>query len=110
VKACIRSLAQDDIIRQYRYYLVEDNSPTVAERFLAQVQIAIKQICKNPGIGQLKPLKNAKLSGLRSWPVDGFPSIRIYYLVRDAGLLVIRVLHSKRDVNPMLEDDLYETF
>ncbi|HEU0049342.1 MAG TPA: type II toxin-antitoxin system RelE/ParE family toxin [Nitrososphaera sp.] len=101
-------MAQDDIIRQYRYYLVQEDSPVTAERFLKQVRIAINQLRKAPRIGQTKLLKNPKLSGLRSWPVNGFRLIRIYYVVRDCGLLVIRVLHSKRDVNMMLEDDLIE--
>ena len=108
MKAQIRSIAQDDIIRQYRYYLVHEDSPVTAERFVAQIQNTVKRVCKTPKIGQPKILKNPKLTGLRSWPVDGFPAIRIYYVIRDAGLLIIRVLHTKRDINPLLEGDAIE--
>jgi len=108
MKAQIRSIAQDDITRQYRYYLVHENSPATAKRFIAQVQTTIKQVCRSPQIGQPKILKNPKLVGLRSWPVNSFPAIRIYYVVRDSGLLVIRVLHNRRDINPLLEHDVVE--
>jgi hypothetical protein len=43
------------------------------------------------------------LQGLRSWPVKGFPAIRIYSLVQDGKLIVVRVLHGKRDLGPILE-------
>ncbi|HEV3037840.1 MAG TPA: type II toxin-antitoxin system RelE/ParE family toxin [Candidatus Angelobacter sp.] len=105
MKAQIRSIAQDDIIRQYRYYLMQEDAPATAERFLAQVHNAIKQVCKRPRIGKPKLLNNPKLLGLRSWAINGFPAIRVYYTVQDRGLLVIRVLHDKRDINPLLEGD-----
>jgi hypothetical protein len=44
-----------------------------------------------PGIGVPKLIENPKLAGLRSWPVAGFTSIRIYYLVAGNTLRVIRV-------------------
>lgn len=38
----------------------------------------------------------------------GFTSIRIYYLVAGNNLRVIRILHGKRDINPMLENESEE--
>jgi plasmid stabilization system protein ParE len=67
------------------------------------VQSAIAQVCRHPEIGAPKVLKNLKLAGLRSWPVRGFSDIRVYYLVSEKILRVVRVLHGKRDINPMLE-------
>jgi toxin ParE1/3/4 len=80
----------------------------VAQRFLAAVQSAVSTICQRPGIGAPKLIENPKLAGLRSWPVAGFTSIRIYYLVAGNNLRVIRVLHGKRDINPMLENESEE--
>lgn len=77
----------------------------MAQRFLAAVQAAISKICQRPGIGAPKLIDNPKLTGLRSWSVAGFPSIRIYYLVAGNNLRVIRILHGKRDINPMLENE-----
>jgi toxin ParE1/3/4 len=64
-----------------------------------------------PSMGAPRTPHNPALEGLRSWPVPGFEDIRVYYLVRGESLIVIRVLHGKRDINRILktersEDDL----
>jgi len=101
----VRTAARDDILRQYFYYLVEKNAARAAERFLDAVQRATKMLCSMPGVGAPKILENPLLSGLRSWPVRGFPAMRIYYIHRGDELRIIRVLHGKRDINPMLEEE-----
>jgi plasmid stabilization system protein ParE len=103
VKFVIRPAARADILRQYRYYLIEAEDERVAERFLDAVQSAIAQGCRQPGIGTPKRMSNPKLAGLRSWPVKGFSEMRIYYLETAAALRIVRVLHGRRDINPMLE-------
>ncbi len=62
-------------------------------------------MCKHPEIGTPKALVHSVLAGLRSWPVKGFPAIRIYYLRSGQALRIVRVLHGKRDIDPMLEDE-----
>jgi plasmid stabilization system protein ParE len=74
-----------------RYFLLEEDNLAVAQRFLAAVQATVSKICQRPGIGVRKLIENPKLAGLRSWPVAGFTSIRIYYLVAGNTLRVIRV-------------------
>ncbi|MBW8870150.1 MAG: type II toxin-antitoxin system RelE/ParE family toxin [Acidobacteriales bacterium] len=101
----IRPVAREDILQQFRYYLIEKESEATAERFLEAVQQAIGDVCQRPTMGTPKILQNRALQSLRTWPVKGFPSIRIYYLFQEDTLRVIRVLHGKRDVDPMLEED-----
>jgi plasmid stabilization system protein ParE len=48
-------------------------------------------------------LNNHQLQSLRSWPVAGFEAIRIYYLLDNDAIRVIRVLHGKRDLKRILE-------
>lgn len=101
----IRRDARKDILRQYEYYLIDKDAELAAKRFVAAVQAAIVQVCRNPGIGAPKALSNHKLAGLRSWPVKGFPEIQLYYLVSEGVVRVVRVLHGKRDIGPILEDE-----
>lgn len=103
MKFVIRPAAREDILRQYQYYLIEAEDELVAVRFVDAVQSAIAQVCRQPGVGSPKILNNLKLAGLRSWPVRGFSEIRVYYLVSEKMVRVVRVLHGKRDINPMLE-------
>jgi len=46
---------------------------------------------------------NPQFRNLRSWPVAGFEAIRIYYLLDEDTLRIIRILHGKRDVKHILE-------
>jgi toxin ParE1/3/4 len=102
VNHIIRQAAKDDIIRQFRYYLLEDAFET-ATRFLDAVEESIEAICRLPHIGAPKPLKNPILSGLRSWAVKGFEEILIFYVVQSGALRVVRVLHGRRDIKRILE-------
>ena len=62
-----------------------------------------------PSAGPPRPTSNPRLAGLRVWPVKGFGEFWVYYLVRDELLTVVRVLHDKRDVGRILnEQDLDE--
>jgi toxin ParE1/3/4 len=103
VKFVIRPAAREDILRQYQYYLSEAGNERVAARFLSAAESAIAQVCRQPGIGVPKGLRNVKLAGLLSWPVRGFSDVRVYYLVSEQAVGVVRVLHGKRDIDPMLE-------
>jgi plasmid stabilization system protein ParE len=48
LKPVILPAARDDILRQYRYYLVEQDNPKVAERFLSAVRRTIEGIIRMP--------------------------------------------------------------
>ena len=102
MKHIIRPAAKDDILRQFRYYLLED-ALEAATHFLDAVDESIEAICKRPNIGAPKRLKNPILSGLRSWAVKGFEDVLIFYVVQPDDLRVVRVLHGRRDIWRILE-------
>jgi toxin ParE1/3/4 len=62
-------------------------------------------LCQNPGMGAPKHFANPILEGLRSWPVAGFPTMRIYYLFAGDAVRVVRILHGKRDIAALLENE-----
>ena len=66
MKHVIRPTAKDDIIRQFRYYLLADAFDT-ATRFLEAVDASIETLLAMPEIGVCKNLTNPMLEGLRSW-------------------------------------------
>lgn len=103
MKCIVRPTARDDILRQYRYYLLAQAAPVAAQRFLKAVQGAVSHIRRLPASGSAITTDNRRLMGLRSWPVKGFESIRVYYLLRETEIRIIRVLHGSRDVHPLLE-------
>jgi toxin ParE1/3/4 len=105
VKEFVRPAARDDILRQFRYYLLDREAPETAARFLAAVEASVEQLLTNPEIGSPRQLRNPNLAGLRAWPVLGFETIRVYYLVQGKALRIVRVLHGKRDLRRILEAD-----
>ena len=102
MKHVIRSTAKDDIIRQVRYYLLEE-AFDAADQFIDAVDESIESLCRMPEMGAPKQFNNTILAGLRSWAVKGFEDMRIYYVVQDDVLRVVRVLHGKRDIHKILK-------
>ena len=94
--------AEADIIRQFRYYLVDQVAPTAALRFREAVIESIERIKRYPHIGAVF---QSAIPGLRSWPVKGFETIRIYYLEVPGSLRVVRILHGKRNVRRILRQE-----
>ena len=105
MKSVIRQRARDDMIRQFRWYLVEQDAPDAAFRFLNAVEASVEQLMRVPGTGTPKALGNPALAGLRAWPVEGFEDMRIFYLVEGETLKIVRILHGKRDINRILEGE-----
>ena len=109
MKLSIRTSAREDILRQFAYYLDEKATPQTARRFLDATESAIAILDGMPGMGAPRTFENPKLRGLRSWPVPGFPAMRIYYLHSEDELCIVRVLHGKRDLGSLLEQDADDT-
>ena len=107
MKVLYRQTASDDIVRQFRYYLVTADAPEIAVRFREAVRRTIQSLSQNPHVGPRYSSANPQLQNLRSWPVTGFEAIRIYYALEEDAIHVIRILHGKRDVRRLLQSDEY---
>jgi toxin ParE1/3/4 len=102
VKAVIRPRAQDDILRQFRWYLVEPDAPDAAFRFVEAVEAPV---VRAPNMGAPRKLRSPALKGLRIWPVKDFNDFLIFYVVAGDTVRVIRILHGKRDVDRILKKE-----
>lgn len=103
MKLSVLPSARTDIRKQIEYYL-ELDLPRVADRFQLAVSGSISAIVKRPSAGSPRQrYHNPALRGLRAWAVKGFDQFRIYYLVREDTVMVVRVLHDKRDIGAILE-------
>lgn len=70
MKHTILATARDDILRQFRYYLVDQDKQEVANRFLEAIFKTVEKIFRTPSAGAPKHLPNETLASLRSWPVE----------------------------------------
>ena len=98
-----RQTAGDDIVRQFRYYLVDQNLPEIASRFKDAVLHTVDLLRAHPFVGVRYRSRKPELQNLRSWPIARFEAVRIYYLADHNTIHVIRILHGKRDVKRVLE-------
>lgn len=98
-----RRAARDDVVRQFRYYLVSLDLPEIAVRFRDAVRLTIRSLRHRPLIAPRYDSGNPELRSLRSWPVIGFEAIRIYYLPDEDAIYIVRILHGRRDVRAILE-------
>jgi toxin ParE1/3/4 len=105
LKVTYRQAAREDIIRQFRYYLVTLDLPEIAIRFRESVRKTTKAISVRPLIAPRCPLHNPRFGDLRSWPVAGFGAVRLYFLIERDSIRVIRILHGKRDIRRILENE-----
>jgi toxin ParE1/3/4 len=105
VKSVIRPRARDDIIRQFRWYLVEQDAPDAAFRFVDAVEESVRQLVRMPDMGAPREIRNPALKGLRAWPVKEFEEFLIFYVAQEDTVRVIRVLHGKRDLDRILKKE-----
>ena len=103
MKVLYRQTASDDIVRQFRYYLLTAEAPEIALRFREAVRRTIQSLGQNPHVGPRYSSSNPRIQNLRSWPVAGFEAIRIYYALQGDAMHIILTLHGKRDVKQILQ-------
>lgn len=90
-------------IEELAFYLGQVNRAT-GFRFLQKLEEAFEKLAGMPEMGSLWEFNNAALAGLRFWMVRGFRKHLVFYRPLDEGIDVIRVLHSSRDIERMLDD------
>jgi len=76
----------------------------VAIRFLEAVEAALNRIAAMPLSGAPFECNDARLSGLRHTSVRGFRNHYLFYFPRPDGIELVRVLHSKRDLDSALSE------
>jgi toxin ParE1/3/4 len=107
VNLFIRESAQEDIVSQFEWY-AERGLAKIARRFRAATFDAIDALVAMPHAGTPRRSGNLRLVGLRSWPIKGFDELNVYYLAGPDLLTVIRVLHDKRNIAVILDDQELE--
>ena len=86
-----RPLAQADILEIWDY-IAEDN-PAAADRWVDQLDAQFRLLATQPKMGRAR---NELAADVRSFPVGRYV---VFYVSLDAGIDVVRVLHSARDID-----------
>lgn len=86
-------------------YIAEDNLDA-SDRFLAAAEETFKQLGNMPGMGKPCEFSNPNLAEVRQQPIKKFRKYLVFYRISDIGVEIIRVIHSARDVEAILDEDL----
>ncbi len=96
-------LAADQDIDEIADHIRAD-SVEAAIRFVRVVRDAFDLLAMFPRAGPVRKAKSAELAGLRSWPLGGrFSNYLIFYIEREYGVEILRVLHGMRDVDSIID-------
>ena len=78
---------------------IAQDSPKHADAFSTRVDRLFRTLAKQPSTGRSR---SELLPNLRSIPIGSYV---IFYIARDRGIEIVRVLHGSRDLNSILEDE-----
>jgi len=92
--------ANQDIDEQFAY-LAQENLATAVQFYDAAFQ-TFDDLLLRPFKGAAREFAHAELADLRLWFVQGFEKCLIFYRVTDSAVMIVRVLHSSRDLENML--------
>lgn len=98
-----RRRADQDVDEQVGYYLDEGATDT-ALRFIDAVDAACRRLQDHPEIGVLREFQSTRLTGLRIWFLPDFPEHLVFYQQTEKTVEVVRILHAKRDVGTVINE------
>jgi len=96
----VRRPAADSDVEAAASYIGEHNM-AAADRFIDAVRATEEALLLTPGMGTRRDYDNAALAGMRFHLVKGLRKYLIFYIPRDWGIEVVRVLHGSRDLEAL---------
>ena len=91
-----RAAARRDLVQHF-VYLAENAALDSADRFLANAERCFSELAEQPQMGSPLTLRRAEFAGMRKWRVPDFENFLVFYLPRNDGISVVRVLYAARD-------------
>ncbi len=86
-------------------YIAVDNME-MSDRFLAAAEETFKQLAQTPKIGKARSFSHPNLVDIRQQAIKGFKNYLVFYRCIDNDVEILRVLHGKRDIEAILDEDL----
>jgi toxin ParE1/3/4 len=93
-------LAVADLLEQADWY-ASQSGLRLTKRWDKAVTATLLRISAVPGAGTLCRFKADQLQGTRRMLIAGFPRHLIFYQIEPEGILVLRVVHGARDLEPL---------
>ncbi len=85
-------------------YLAENVNLDTALRFYKAAEKTFAFLVSTPEAGAIRDSRNPTLAAIRVWRIKGFENHQIFYRPSERGIEIVRVLHSRRDIDAELDD------
>lgn len=102
----IRLPRADADIDEIALHFLDERAFDVAERFGLAIDDTLAFIGRFPDVGEQVSRSRAKAPAFRIFPVRGFPNYLIYFRRGENRLVVLRVLHGARHIDPEIFPEL----
>lgn len=96
MRARLSAPAEGDLAKIWTYVVKESDSLEIADRLIDSIAQTIGLIGRNPHVGRSRPELRPNL---RSFPVGSYV---IFYRTSEGEVLILRVLHGRQDIEPLL--------
>jgi toxin ParE1/3/4 len=99
-----RERARQDLVGIARYY-AKEAGPEIARRFLKQAEETFGRLASSAGIGRRYKAQHSEFPPIRFFPIALFRKYLIFYLPTSDSIQIVRVLHSARDLDSILDQE-----
>lgn len=99
----VRPAAERDVDEQAEYLALQAGVE-MGLRFYQASEETFLLLAKRPGIGRTMAFRNRSLTGIRMFPLKGFPRHLVFYLPLQDGVEIVRLLHGSRDIGSLFPD------
>jgi toxin ParE1/3/4 len=99
-----RPIIIQDLITCATY--IGSNNLDASDQFLFAAESTFKQLIEMPRIGRISGFTHPQLSAVRQLPIKGFKSYLVFYQIQPDTIDIIRVLHSARNIEKILENEI----
>ena len=107
MKVIKRPLARFDLIEEADF-IEQVYGLEKANAFLDAAQETFERLAAMPLMGSLRLHLAAEIPDLRQWRIKGFEDYLIFYRPLADGVEIVRVLHGKRNIPTILEDEEFQ--
>lgn len=103
----VRPLARFDLLEEADF--IEKAYDLARVRaFLFAANETFTKLAQQPLLGSPRPQLAAQLPDLRQWRIKGFESYLIFYVSLHNGVEIVRVLHSRQNIQSILSDEEWQ--
>ena len=88
--------AKEDILDHMAY--LDDHGAGLVTKLTEAIEVTLRYLSEFPESGKLRFYYHPRLKNIRQWPVKGFSKLLVFYQFEDSSLVIVRLLHSARDI------------